>query len=108
MPPEPHHTPEPPAVKTPLWSIRLPRDGNAAVAVTVALTLFGVFWVAVKETAEHPWLTLALALPVHVSFYRLISTYRSARHGTRRKKRNPVQQQLRSDDRSARIGASRR
>jgi hypothetical protein len=108
MPEELRRTPAPPAVKTPLWSIRLPRDGNAAFAITVAVALFGSFWIVVKETAEHPWLTLALGFPIHLLFFHLISTQRPPRHASRRKSRKAGRRPFRSDDRSARIPVSRR
>lgn len=82
----PRRPPPAPAVTTPLWSVRLPRDGNAAFAIIVALALFGSFWIVVKETARHPWLTLALGLPIHLLFFHLISTQRPQRHAPRRKK----------------------
>jgi hypothetical protein len=96
-------------VKTPLWSIHLPRDGNAAFAITMALALFGSLWIVVKETAEaHPWLTLALGLPILLLFSHLIYTQRPPRHAGRRKSRKSVRRPFRSDARSARIPVSRR
>jgi hypothetical protein len=98
-----------PAVRTPLWSVRLPSDGNAAFAITAALALFGALWIVVAETAEHhPWLTLALGLPIHLLFFHLISTQRPRRHAVRGKSRKGVRRPFRSDDRSARILVSRR
>jgi hypothetical protein len=93
-------------VRTPLWSVRLPRDGNAAFAITTAMALFGSLWIVVRGTSGHPWLTFGLVLPIDLLFFYLIFSQRPVRNARHGKAPRRGHRPFRSDDRSSRIEAS--
>ena len=105
-----------PSVRTPLWSVVLPKDARTAFFVTITAALFGSLWIIIRGTKGQPSLTLGLAAGVLFLYLVVIISHHllSPKQVTRRlgsgggKKRGPAPRPFRSDDRSARIGASRR
>lgn len=49
------------SVRTPLWSVILPKDARTAFFVTITGALFGALWIIVRETRGQPAITVWLA-----------------------------------------------